>query len=93
MSEVCFFFFILKILFIFRGRGRDREKNRCTRETSVGCLSCAPSQETGPATQACALTGNRTGGLLLCRMMTTPLSHTSQGRSFSFIQLSVLLYE
>ena len=37
------------------GRKRGRETSMC------GCLSCAPSLGTWPATQACALTGNRTG--------------------------------
>ena len=31
-----------------------------------------------PTTQACALTGNRTSDLLLCRMMPNELSHASQ---------------
>ena len=41
-------------------------------------LTC-PLLETWPATQACALTGNRTGDLLVCRPAPSPLSHTSQG--------------
>ena len=32
-----------------------------------------------PATQACALTGNRIGGPLVRRPVLNPLSHTSQG--------------
>ena len=32
-----------------------------------------------PTTQACALTGNQTGDLLLCGAMPNPLSHTGQG--------------
>ena len=31
-----------------------------------------------PITQACALTGNRTGNLLVCRQVLSLLSHTSQ---------------
>ena len=34
---------------------------------------------TWPATQACALTGNQTGDLLVRRPALNPLSHTSQG--------------
>ena len=30
-----------------------------------------------PATQACALTGDQIGDLLVCRQMLSPLSHTS----------------
>ena len=41
---------------------------------------------TWPATQACALTGNRTSDLLVCRPALNPLSHTSQG-SFYFSYL------
>ena len=37
-----------------------------------------PQLGTEPATQACALTGNRTGDLLLCGMTPNPLSHTHQ---------------
>ena len=41
-----------------------------------------PLLGTWPATQACALTGNQTGNLLVCRLALDPLSHTSQGRIF-----------
>ena len=44
------------------------------------CLPLArPLPGTIPATQACALTGNRTSDLLVCRLVLNPLSHTSQG--------------
>ena len=78
--------FIFKnILFIYlliylssppKGEGRKRG-----RETSMcGCLSHTPLLRTWPATQACALTGNRTGDPLVHRLVLNPLSHTSQGR-------------
>ena len=57
----------------FRARGREgereSEKHRCERETSISCLlyTC---QGTEPATQVCALTGNRTSDLSVCG--TTP---------------------
>ena len=38
-----------------------------------------PQLGTWPTTQARALTGNRTGHLLVCRPELNPLSHTSQG--------------
>ena len=39
-----------------------------------------PLLQTWPTTQACALTGNRTGGdLLVHRLVLSPLSHTRQG--------------
>ena len=40
-----------------------------------------PQLGTWPATQACALTGNRTGNPLICRPELSPLRHTSQGYS------------
>ena len=43
-------------------------------------LTC-PSLGTWPATQACALTGNRTRDPLVHRLALNPLSHTSQGLS------------
>ena len=36
---------------------------------------------TGPTTQACALTGNRTSDPLVCRRELSLLSHTSQGKN------------
>ena len=52
-----------------------------------GCFSCAPLLGTWPATQASALTGNRTGDPLVRRLVLSPLSHTSQGnkRSLSYL--------
>ena len=41
-------------------------------------LTCPPLG-TWPATQACALTGNRTSYPLVHRLALNPLSHTSQG--------------
>ena len=41
-----------------------------------------PQLGTWPTTQACALTGNRTGDISVCRPALNPLRHTSQGGSF-----------
>ena len=49
-----------------------------------GCLTCS-LLGTWPATQACALTGNRTGDPLACRLALNPLSHTSQSFHHHFI--------
>ena len=38
-----------------------------------------PQLRTWPSTQACALTGNRTCNLSVCRPALSPLSHTVQG--------------
>ena len=45
--------FLKKIfLFVFTEWGWKRERggeeHQCTRETSIGCLSCAPNQRPGP---------------------------------------------
>ena len=84
------FFFFLKILFIyFLERGERREKEReiniiVWEITSIGCLLHAHNWGTWPATQACALTGTWTCDLLVHRSAFNPLSHTSQGRNYSF---------
>ena len=50
-----------------------------------------PILGTWPATQACALTGNRTSNPLVCRPVLNPLGHTSQGPVFIFIDAATLL--
>ena len=80
--------FLLKILFIFRERGReghrDGEKHLCVRDQLL--LTC-PELRTWPATQACALTGNRNSDLSVCGPALNLLSHTSQGwKDFLFFQ-------
>ena len=61
---------------------KEVEKRCCGRETSISCLLYVLQPGTKPTTQAHALTGNRTGDLLLCRMMPNLLSHMSQGKEF-----------
>ena len=39
-------------------------------------------------TQACALTGNRTGGISIHRLALNPLSHNSQGYGFYSLKYS-----
>ena len=66
--------------FIYRQRGREGEKHQC-----VVAFRMPPTGElTWPATQACALIGNRTGNPLIRRSVVNPLSHTSQGYLFIF---------
>ena len=81
-----FFFFSPKVLFIYfeskGGRKRGRETDRLP--------LMYPQPGTWPATQAYALTGNRTGNLLVCGTTPNPLSHTSQVCSF-FLSLFFLL--
>ena len=77
-----FFFSFLKIvldfiyLFLERGVGREKE-----REININVwLPLAYSKlGTWPATWACALAGNPTGDISVCRPALNPLSHTSQG--------------
>ena len=77
MLILCSHYCCLRVAFIFREMGRegerDGEKHQCARDT------LCPQLRTWPATQACALTGNRTSGLQVFRVVLNPLSHTSQG--------------
>ena len=59
------------------------------RETPISCLSCMSLLGSEPTAQACALTGNPTNDLLLCRMMPSPLSHTSQGTRSHFYKKEI----
>ena len=63
-------------LFLEREEGRKKERER---NTSVWLLFTCPQLGTWSATQACALTWNRTGDTLVCRPMLNPLTYTSQG--------------
>ena len=63
--------------------GRDRETLMCERNINQVSL-VHPQLGPWPSTQACALSGNRTGKLLVCRLMLNPLSHTSQGIFYVF---------
>ena len=60
-------------LFLEKGRegGREGEKHH------VWLPLVRPLLGIWPTTQACALTGNRTSDLSVCRVMPKPLSHTT----------------
>ena len=85
---VCF----LKSLCIFREGKREGERKQKT--SMFGCLSHATSWgPSPPSTQACALTGNRTGDLLVHRLVRSPLSHTRQGsESFCLNGMQLLIF-
>ena len=51
---------------------KERDRNMDVREAHQSVAS-------EPATQACALTGNQTGDISLCRTIPNQLSHTGQG--------------
>ena len=86
-----FFFFFKIFKFIFREKGRVGERGKvtsmCERYIDRLPLAC-PQLGTWPATQAHALTGNRTSDLSVRRPELSPLSHTSQGAV-----LKVLIFE
>ena len=63
-------------LFIFTQREREGEREGEKHQCVVAFHR--PQLGTWPTTQACALTGNRTGDPLVCRPALNPLSHTSQ---------------
>ena len=77
-------FLLKKILFIYfqrEGREGERERNINVWLPLMCPLPPPPPPPLGtwPTTQACALTGNRTGNPLVWRPVLNPLSHTSQG--------------
>ena len=84
---IFFNFFLLLIPEREEGREKEREKHWYERETSISCLLHTPWPGTEPATQACALTRNRTCDLSVCRMTPNQLSHTSQGPRQIFLNL------
>ena len=50
-----------------------------------------PQLGTWPAAQACALTGNQTSDLLVCRVTSNPLSHTGEFGHFSVSATQIFL--
>ena len=85
----CFIFLCLKTLFylftflkdfiyLFLERGEWKESGRETSMCGVWLPLARPLLGTWHTTQACALTGNRTGDPLVCRPVLNPLSYTSQ---------------
>ena len=77
-----FTFFKKKFTYLFLDRGEGREK-----ESERNINMWLPLERlllgTWPAAQECALTGNQTGDPLVCRLILSPLSHTSQGPHFT----------
>ena len=75
-----FFFFLRCYLFTFReGEGREKERE-------IDQLPLTRTQpRTWSATQACALTGNRTGDPLAHRPALSPLSHPSSSAHSLFL--------
>ena len=78
MKETSFLLHGVLFIYLFRQRGREGGREG-ERETSVWWSLAHPLLGTWTATQACALTGNRTIYPLVRRLALSPLSHTSQG--------------
>ena len=68
--------FFKGFIYLYSEKRREEEKER---NISVWLPLARPTLGTDPTAQACALTGNQTGDLLVCRPALNPLSHTSQG--------------
>ena len=75
------YFFFNFIFFLEREEGREekRERNIYVQEKHQLVAFHMPPLGMWPATQVCALAGNRTSNLLVRRLACNPLSHTSQG--------------
>ena len=65
-------------LFLERREGREKKKER---NINVWLPLKHPTLGTWPTIQECALTGNRTGDLLVHRPKLNPLSYISQGHT------------
>ena len=68
--------FLKDFIYLFLERGEGREKKR-ERNGNVWLPLMCPLLGTWLTTQACALTGDRNGDLLVRRLGLNPLSHTS----------------
>ena len=90
LTSFLFFPSFKKILCIYSERGEEREKER-ERNINVWLPLVCPLLGAWPATQACALTGNRTSNPLVWRLALNPLSHTSQG-SITDLWLECLIF-
>ena len=77
-------------LFLERGEGKEKERER---NISMWLPFTHLLPGPWPATQACALTRNRTSDPLVRRPALNPLSHTSQGCSRVFNSLESHLLE
>ena len=83
--SILFLYFLKDFIYLFLDRGERKEKER-ERNINVWLPIMHPLLWTWPATQACALTGNQTGGPLVHRQALNPLSHTGLGK-FHFLNV------
>ena len=76
-------YFFKKDFIYFQREGKGRRKRGRATSMYDWLPLVRPLLGTWPVTQACALTGNRTGNPLVRRPALSPLSHTSQGTTFT----------
>ena len=77
--------FCLRFYFItFKETGREGEREG-ERHINVWLPLACPPLGIWPATEACALTGNRTSSPLVLRLALNPLSHSSQRQLYVFL--------
>ena len=80
MLPILFLYFFQGFyLFIFRQRGREGERKGEKHQCVVISHGPPTGDQTWLATQACALTRNRTNDPLAHRLALNPLSYNSQG--------------
>ena len=70
--------FLKDVIYLFLER-EEREEKESETNVNVWLPLAHLLLGTWPTTQACALTGSRTGNPLVHRLALSPLSHTSQG--------------
>ena len=80
------YIFFKEFIYLFLESGGGEEKER-ERNITVWLPLAHPLLGTWPATQACALTGNRTSDPLVHRSALNPLSHTSQSSEDIFFKM------
>ena len=81
-------YFLKDFIYLFLERGEGREKER-ERNINVWLPLTHPPLGTWPETQACVLTGNRTGDPLVRRLALSPVSHTIMFLRFSHVVVAI----
>ena len=72
MNGISTLIIFLDFIYLFSERGEGKEKEEVERNIAH------PQLGAWSATHVCALTGNRTSDLSVCRLALNPLGHTSQ---------------